>query len=305
MPSALFESLVLKGSKQVLPAFLYGTAWKTEKTAELVYQALCSGFRGLDTAAQPKHYREDLVGEGLRRALNEGKISREDLFIQTKFTSIHGQDPNRIPYDANSNLTEQVHASIKSSLRNLRPSNDESSADSTILDCVVLHSPLPTMDETLEVWRALETYVPHKIRHLGISNVRTETLAQFYEAAKVKPAVVQNRFYPDTHFDTRARAFCVEKAIIYQAFWALSANPKIVDGVEVRLLARQVGLSKHEAAYCLILGLDKVVILNGTQKEVRMVGDLKALEKTNRWALKYPDAWEYCTNRFKALIGQQ
>ena len=81
MPSALFENLVLHGSKQVLPAFLYGTAWKKEKTAELVYQALCSGFRAVDTAAQPKHYREDLVGEGIRRALNEGKVSRDELFV--------------------------------------------------------------------------------------------------------------------------------------------------------------------------------------------------------------------------------
>lgn len=81
MPSALFEKLALHGSKQVLPAFLYGTAWKKERTAELVYQAICNGFRGVDTAAQPKHYREDLVGEGVRRAIDEGKVGREDLFV--------------------------------------------------------------------------------------------------------------------------------------------------------------------------------------------------------------------------------
>ena len=81
MPSALFEKLLLHSSKQTLPAFLYGTAWKKEKTAELVYQAICSGFRAIDTAAQPKHYREDLVGDGIRRALDEGKVERGDLFV--------------------------------------------------------------------------------------------------------------------------------------------------------------------------------------------------------------------------------
>ena len=81
MPSALLEKLALHGSKQAVPAFLYGTAWKKEKTADLVYQALCSGFRGVDTAAQPKHYREDLVGKGIRRALTEGRVSREELFV--------------------------------------------------------------------------------------------------------------------------------------------------------------------------------------------------------------------------------
>ena len=81
MPSALFENLVLHGSKQVLPPFLYGTAWKKEKTAELVYQALWSGFRAVDTAAQPKHYREDLVGDGIRQVIKEGKVSRDELFV--------------------------------------------------------------------------------------------------------------------------------------------------------------------------------------------------------------------------------
>ncbi|KAL2055343.1 hypothetical protein ABVK25_004151 [Lepraria finkii] len=304
MPSALFENLLLHGSKQVLPAFLYGTAWKKEKTADLVYQAVCSGFRGVDTAAQPKHYREDLVGEGIHRALREGKASREDLFIQTKFTSVQGQDSNSMPYNPNLSLTEQVHTSIKSSLRNLRPSSEESSAEATILDSVVLHSPLPTIAETLEVWRALETYVPHKIRHLGISNVFLGTLEQLYEAAKVKPAMVQNRFYPNTHFDARVRAFCVEKSIIYQAFWTLSANPEIVHGAEVGLAAHQIGLSKHEAMYCLILALDNIVILNGTQKETHMAGDLEALQKAKEWALKYPDSWESCVNGLKALIAQ-
>lgn len=64
--SALFDRLILKATHipcaqvQAIPAFIYGTAWKKEKTADLVYQALCSGFTGVDTAAQPKHYREGL-----------------------------------------------------------------------------------------------------------------------------------------------------------------------------------------------------------------------------------------------------
>ena len=38
------------------PAVFYGTAWKKEKTAELVELALRTGFRAIDTACQPKHY---------------------------------------------------------------------------------------------------------------------------------------------------------------------------------------------------------------------------------------------------------
>lgn len=66
MSSTLFENLVLNGLKQVIPALLYGTAWKKERTEELVCQALCCDFRGVDIAAQSKYYRKDFVEDGLR-----------------------------------------------------------------------------------------------------------------------------------------------------------------------------------------------------------------------------------------------
>ena len=303
MPSALLDTLLLHG-KQAIPPFLYGTAWKKEKTADLVYQAICSGFKGVDTAAQPKHYREDLVGQGIRRALSEDNISRGDVYIQTKFTSVNGQDPNKMPYDPTTSISEQVHTSIRSSFRNLRPSEEESSSESTYLDCLVLHSPLPTMAQTLEAWRAAESYVPHKIRYLGISNVTLGILEQLYDAAECKPAVVQNRFYPSTHFDVGVRSFCAEKSIIYQSFWTLSANPRIVNGPEILQVANQIGLTRHEAMYSLVLGLDNVVILNGTTNARHMVDDLSCVQRAREWALERPEGWGKCLDSFKVLLGE-
>ncbi len=40
-----------------MPRLIYGTAWKKEATAQLVIKAILNGFRGIDTACQPKHYR--------------------------------------------------------------------------------------------------------------------------------------------------------------------------------------------------------------------------------------------------------
>lgn len=301
MPSALLDSLFLHG-KQAVPAFLYGTAWKKDKTADLVYLAMCSGFKGIDTAAQPKHYREDLVGQGIGRALSEDKITRDDLFIQTKFTSVNGQDPNKMPYNPTASISEQVHTSIRSSLRNMRPLAEESSSESTYLDCLVLHSPLPTMAQTLEAWRAAESYVPGKIRNLGISNVTLGILKQLYDAAECKPAIVQNRFYPSTQFDVSVRAFCAEKSIIYQSFWTLSANPKIVHGPEVEHVADKVGLTPYEAMYSLVLALDNVIILNGTTNAKHMVDDLSCVQRTREWALKNPKDWRTYLDRFKMLL---
>ena len=71
-----------------IPRFLYGTAWKKERTSILVALALHAGFRGVDTAAQPRHYREDLVGDGVRQVLAEGSLKRADLYVGL-FTSLH------------------------------------------------------------------------------------------------------------------------------------------------------------------------------------------------------------------------
>jgi diketogulonate reductase-like aldo/keto reductase len=75
-PLTLTQSLSTK-----IPKLVYGTAWKKDRTADLVYQALKSGFRGIDTAAQPKHYQENLVGDGIRKAIQEGLVTREELYV--------------------------------------------------------------------------------------------------------------------------------------------------------------------------------------------------------------------------------
>ena len=81
-----------------VPRFLYGTAWKEDETARLTALALGQGFRGIDTANQPKHYHEAGVGRGIEDAVKSGLVARDDLFLQTKFTHRRGQD-HRLPYE--------------------------------------------------------------------------------------------------------------------------------------------------------------------------------------------------------------
>lgn len=87
-PKKLLSDLVLNSAHHqraqplTIPAFVYGTAWKKERSADLVYQALVAGFRGIDTAAQPRHYREELVAEGLKRAIADGVVKREEVYVR-------------------------------------------------------------------------------------------------------------------------------------------------------------------------------------------------------------------------------
>lgn len=225
--------------------------------------------------------------------------------IQTKFSSIHGQDPENMPYDPRASVTEQVHASIRSSLHNLRPSEEAQSSDQAYIDMVVLHSPMRTMDETLEVWSALESYVPHQIRNLGISNCTLPVLKGLYASPKVRvrPAVVQNRFYPATQFDVPLRAFCRENQLIYQSFWTLTANPPLVQSDAVQLLASGAAITPAAAMYCLVMGLGNTTVLNGTTNEGRMEADLAAPKKVERLVQEQPGLWERALGGFKTLIG--
>lgn len=74
----------LDSASTLMPVFLYGTAWKKDRTADLVYTAINAGFQGIDTAAQPRHYQEHLVGDGIRRAIAEGVVRREDLYVRLR-----------------------------------------------------------------------------------------------------------------------------------------------------------------------------------------------------------------------------
>ncbi|KAI1825702.1 putative aldo-keto reductase [Xylaria intraflava] len=287
-----------------MPRLLYGTAWKKEATADLVFRALRAGFRGVDTAAQPRHYNEALVGAGIKRAISEGIVRREDLFIQTKYTPVGSQDLHNLPYDPKASLVEQVHASVSSSLKNFT-FNDSVNA---YIDSLVLHSPPSNhFSDLIEVWTALETYVPHHIRHLGISNTDLHVVQRLCTSPDiaVRPAVVQNRFYPATQWDVDLRAFCRIQRIAFQTFWTLTGNPELLRSAPVQDLAESADISVPVALYALVLGLEGTTILDGTTSEEHMAADLKVTEIVDGFAQSETGraTWAACLGKFKALIG--
>jgi diketogulonate reductase-like aldo/keto reductase len=246
------------------PPILYGTAWKKDRTEALVSQALRAGFRGIDTACQPKHYHEPGVGAAI------AAWPRDNLYVQTKFTPLSGQDPQRIPYDANAPLREQVAQSFAVSLRNLQTS---------YLDALVLHSPLPRHEQTIEAWQAMETIADAGgAKRLGISNCYDRrTLEALYGASRIKPSIVQNRFYEQTDYDRDIRQLCVARGIAYQSFWTLTANPHLLTDETMRLLSLKY---QRTPAQILFRYLTQVGVtpLTGTKSEQHMREDLSIFE---------------------------
>lgn len=248
-----------------MPCLLYGTAWKKDKTADLVTAAVKCGFRGIDTACQPKHYNEAGVGEAIRRLSSEG-ITRKELYIQTKFTPLNGQDPLNIPYDKTASLSQQVAQSFEVSKKNLGVS---------YVDGLVLHSPLENMERSMAVWQAMEQiHNQGGASQIGISNCYDlEVLKQLYDAALIKPAVLQNRFYQDTDYDNEIRRWCQEQKIIYQSFWTLTANPHILSNEIVQKAALTYQKTAAQIFFRVLVEID-IVPLTGTCSLKHMQEDL-------------------------------
>ena len=247
---------------------LYGTAWKKQRTESLVSDAIASGFRGIDTACQPKHYYEPGVGA----AVAASGLERAQFYLQTKFTPIDGQDPDTVPYDPDAPLAEQVEQSIQVSLRNLQTS---------YLDCLVLHSPLRNRQDMQEVWQAMEAAVASGIvRQLGISNCYDlAVLEQLHGWAHTRPAVVQNRFHAETGYDVDIRAFCRQHGVVYQSFWTLTANPKVLAHERTAQLAARHHVTPAQVLFRYLTQVD-VVPLTGTKSKAHMREDLAIFDFT-------------------------
>ena len=255
------------------PPFLYGTAWKEDRTAGLTELALRAGFRGIDTANQRKHYFEAGVGEGLASAYRAGVVSRSDLFLQTKFTYERGQD-HRLPYDPAAPLGLQVNQSLASSLEHLR---------TDYVDSFVLHGPCSGyewIDADTEVWDAMRVERDAgRTRLLGVSNVSLEHLQQMEAANLELPTFVQNRCFARDGWDREIRAFCRERKIVYQGFSLLTANRAVWESPAIAELATEVNATPAQVVFSFARAIG-ILPMTGTSSAEHMRQNLASLQIT-------------------------
>lgn len=257
----------------VKPHFLYGTAWKEDRTQALTELALRTGFRAIDTANQRRHYFEAGVGQALAAVYAEGLVTRADLFLQTKFTSRAGQD-HRLPYDPSARTALQVAQSMASSLEHL---------GTDYVDSYVLHGPSSRHDWTSDDAEAWEAMVKERnagrARLLGVSNVQLSHLEQMAAAHDEMPAFVQNRCYARFGWDREVRAFCHDRKIIYQGFSLLTANLDVLRHPTITGFATQFHATPAQIifAFARTIGM---LPLTGTSDLHHMKQDLASRELT-------------------------
>jgi diketogulonate reductase-like aldo/keto reductase len=254
-----------------VPRFLYGTAWKEDETQRLVELAVEQGFRGIDTANQRRHYHEAAVGQAISASIKCGLVTRDDLFLQTKFTFRQGQD-HRLPYDPHAPIPLQVAQSFASSLDHL----GTDTIDSFVLHGLTQGVGLGPAD--WDAWRAMEDiHDSGRARILGVSNVTVDQLQELCQVARIRPCFVQNRCYAVQGWDRRVREFCVVHKMVYQGFSLLTANREVLSHPELSQIATRYGRAVTQVIFRFALDVG-MIPLTGTTNEDHMRADLDVLD---------------------------
>ncbi|KAI7863515.1 xylose reductase [Spinellus fusiger] len=185
------------GDKMPLVGF---GCWKisNEVAENTVYQAIKAGYRLIDNAAD--YGNEVEVGRGINRAIQEGIVKREELFVVTKLWNTFHNKAN-------------VRASFDKQLKDL---------GLDYVDLYLIHFPVPLKfvehtkayppgwyspdnSEALqyesspmhECWRELEKIVETGLtKNIGVSNFNVQLILDLLTYAKIKPAVLQVELHP-------------------------------------------------------------------------------------------------------------
>ena len=222
-----------------MPALGFGTLIPDlAVTITATRDALEAGFRHFDCAERYLNERE--VGKSLQAGLATCEIAREDIFVTTKLWNT-----NHRP--------ERVEPAFEASLVRL---------GLAYLDLYLIHTPfafqpgdnqdprdengnvLYDRDVTLlDTWKAMESLVDHgKCRAIGLSDITLDGLKPIYEAARIKPAVVQVESHPYLP-ETGLLEFCKEKGIVFLAFAPLGhgMKPGLLEDPVISGIAGRVG----------------------------------------------------------------
>ena len=187
-----------ESQKTKVPSLGLGTAYMTTDISEIVYSSIKDGTRLIDTAAV--YGSEEGVGKGVKKAIKEGIIKREDLFITTKLSKYEMTDPE---------------SCIKKSLKKL---------DMDYIDLYLIHWPKffdydkkgnkINLVPLHKVWPIMESFVEKGYtKYIGVSNFNVQSLLNLLSFCKIKPLVNEIEFHPYL-FQKQLVNFCRREDII-------------------------------------------------------------------------------------------
>ncbi|MCQ4090537.1 aldo/keto reductase [Exiguobacterium sp. LL15] len=197
-----------------MPQVGYGV-FRVEDGADLeqaVVTAIREGYRSIDTAAI--YGNEQSVGRGIAKAIEEGLVTREELFVTSKVWNAHGS-------------YEETLAAYAESLEKMQLE---------YLDLYLIHWPGKAKYQA--PWKALEELVQtDKVRAIGVSNFQIHHLEDLLQHASIMPVVNQIELHPKLT-QSELRQFCSEHGIQIEA-WSPLMNAELLENEVVQELATQ------------------------------------------------------------------
>ena len=160
---------VMLNSGYAMPSLGLGTySLSGETCIDSIYTAIKNGYRSIDTAYM--YHNEKEVGSAIKKAIDDGLVTREDMFITTKLYPNQFADPD---------------TAIEEALEKL---------DIDYIDLMLLHHP---GTDDVKAYQAIEKYIQKgKIHSVGLSNYYIEELDDFLPQVKTPPALIQNEIHP-------------------------------------------------------------------------------------------------------------
>ena len=224
-----------------MPGFGFGT-WQSaagDITVSAVKAAVKAGYRNIDTAAA--YHNERGVGEGVRQAMEEYGVKREELFISTKLWNDHRG------YDL----------AMKAFEDSMKELNLE------YLDLYMIH--WPAVSKWHEDWREInrstwkafeELYRAGRIKAIGVSNFLTHHVQALMEDAEIAPMVNQIEYHPGFG-QVESAGFCQANGIIVQA-WSPFGTGDVLKNHTLTEIAVQYG--KTSTQVCLRWLMQKNIV---------------------------------------------
>ena len=208
-----------------------------EQASDAVYTAISYGYRHIDTAQL--YFNEAEVGQGIGKAIADGLVSREQLYVTTKL-------------NYNNHAPADVERSFDESLAKL---------GCDYVDLFLVHWPMPNRADLdmVATWKAMTKLLDDgRLRSIGVSNFLPEHIERISQATGVMPVNNQIELHPQ--FMNRPSAdYCRQHGIAVTA-WSPLARGRVFDTPQVTTVAQQLGVTPAQAVLRWHIQLGNVVI---------------------------------------------